>query len=165
MSVVEHYFVWPRPSGRAEQTALEKYLCDIEPSASPPQDRYRRRDAKIKVLVVFENDYRSYREAIAVTIQALRPEAEVTVAEPSRSETEAKRIAPDLVIAGSLDARDFSSAIAWIQLPQDSERPATVYLDGGFSETANPAVEDLISLFDETEKLVRSRPDRGKGPR
>ncbi len=115
----------------------------------------------MQVLVVFDNDYRSYREAIAVAIQALRPEASVTVAEPSRLEKEATRVAPDLVIGGGLDAGDLVPTVAWIQLSPDSERPATVCLDGHLSETCNLTMNDLLSLFDKVQELNRSRPPRG----
>ncbi|QIN77277.1 hypothetical protein GBA65_00720 [Rubrobacter marinus] len=115
----------------------------------------------MQVLVVFDDDYRSYREAIAVAIQALRPEARVTVAEPSRFEKEAVLMAPDLVICDGLDAGDLASTAAWIQLSNDSERPARLFLDGRLTETSNPTIEDLLSLFDTVERLNRSRTARG----
>ena len=114
----------------------------------------------MQVLVVFDDEYRSYREAIAVALQALRPEARVTVTEPSRFGREATRTAPDLVIGDGLDARELASTAAWIQLSNDLERPATLCLDGRLTETSNPTIEDLLSLFDKVEELNRSGPAR-----
>lgn len=157
--VMEHNFVWPQFWDRTNQTTPGGYASDAESTSSPMRGRdpYRRQDVKTRVLVVFENDFRSYREAIAIAIQTLRPEAEVTAAEPSGFEAEARRIAPDLVICGRLDAGDLGSTLAWIQLSHDSERPATVCLDGRLSEAANPTIDDLLSLFDRVETLTCSR--------
>jgi hypothetical protein len=112
---------------------------------------------KIQVLVVFDNDFRSYREAIAIAIQAQRPNAEVTIAEPRKFDAEARRISPDLVIYGGPDAGDLGPALAWIRLSNDAARPATVCLNGRLSEAANPTMDDLLFLFDKVEKLASSR--------
>lgn len=158
MEIMEHNFVRPRLWGRTDPAAPGRYADDAE-SPSPPRTRdlHERQDVKTRVLVVFEDDFRSYREAIALAIQTLRPDAEVTVAEPNRFEAEATRIAPHLLVCDRLDAGDSDATLAWIQLSHESKRPATVCLDGRLSEAANPTVDDLLSLFDEVETLARSR--------
>ena len=48
--------------------------------------------------VVFANEPRSYREAMAVACRVLRPEVEVILAEPADLDAEVTRLDPQLVL-------------------------------------------------------------------
>ena len=58
-------------------------------------------DARPRVVVVFEDQYRSYREVIARALKSLRPHAKVSVAGLDALDAEIERVAPDLVICSS----------------------------------------------------------------
>ena len=50
---------------------------------------------------------------------------------------------------------------AWVELPPDPERLAETCLDGERSEVINPALDELLSLVDETERLARTKRELG----
>jgi hypothetical protein len=59
----------------------------------------REEAADIRILVALEDDYRAYRDVIAVGIHALRPHTEVTNAALKKLEEEVGRLEPDVVIS------------------------------------------------------------------
>ncbi len=50
---------------------------------------------------------------------------------------------------------------AWFELPPDPGRLAEICLDGQRSEVDNPALEKLLSVVDDTERLINTKPDPG----
>jgi hypothetical protein len=50
---------------------------------------------------------------------------------------------------------------AWFELPLDPERLAEICIDGQRSETANPTLEELLRVIDETERLLLTKHDVG----
>ena len=137
-----------RPDDRVRRKAMTRgtRFRAVEPAASGGE-------AKIRVLVVFEREYRSYREAIAFALRGLRPRAEVAVADLDALEAELERTSPDLVICSQPNAGRGRNTLVWVELPSDPEQPAAVCLEGRCSRTPCLTLDDLLSIFDGTEVL------------
>lgn len=114
---------------------------------------------KTRVLIAFEDEYHSYRSAIASAIRAHRPRVEVAVAGLVVLENEIARFDPHLVICSRPNTVDPNGRPAWVTLPHDPEQSAEICLNGRRSETANPALEELHRVLDETERLLRTKPE------
>lgn len=111
---------------------------------------------KTRVLVAFKDDYRVYRESIAIAIQGHRPHAEVMTAEPSALEAEVVRLTPQLIICSlPKPATQATSTLSWVELSTNPNHPSRISITGGRCwESANPSLEELLSVFDEAEKLI-----------
>ena len=112
---------------------------------------------KTRVLIAFEDEYRTYREFMAGAIRTHRPHIEVVAARLGGLEEEAARFDPHLIICSQPNTVDPGSRPAWVELPPDPERLAEICLDGERSEVINPALEELLSVVDETERLSRTK--------
>lgn len=111
---------------------------------------------KIKILVAFEDEYRTYREVIAATIRILRPCAEVATSDLEALEEELARFDPHLVICSCPRPASSSSVHAWIVLSLDLDDPAKICIDGHYSEQHNPNLEALLVILDEVERLIQT---------
>jgi hypothetical protein len=129
---------------------------------SPPE-RYtlRRGVTKTRVLVAFEDEYRTYREFMAGAIRTHRAHIEVVATGLGALEEEVTRFDPHLVISSQLNTVDPGGRPAWVELPPDPERLAEICLDSERSEVINPALEELFSVVDETERLSRTKHELG----
>jgi hypothetical protein len=74
---------------------------------------------------------------------------------------EVTRFDPHLVICSHPNTLESNSRPAWFELPLDPDRFAKLCRDGQRSETSNPALEELLRVVDDTERLIRTRPDSG----
>jgi hypothetical protein len=121
-------------------------------------------DARPRVMVVFEDQYRSYREAIARALKSRRPHAKVSVAGLDALEAEIEGVAPDLVICSHPKARAARSALVWVEVPCDPTRPTAVCLEGRCSETPNLTLDELLSIVDAAEAIAIAQTVTGDGP-
>ena len=113
----------------------------------------------MRVLVAFEDDYRSYRDVIAVGIRISRPYAEV---ETTTLESLGKRIEqfdPHLVVCSRPNTLYSRRRTAWVELSIESTRPTKICVGGRYSKRVNPALEVLLAVIDEVEELVESTGD------
>lgn len=107
----------------------------------------------VRVLVAFEDDYRSYREVIAAGICVLRPRAEVETAPMRELEDQIERFDPQLVICSRPNTLASRRCVGWVELPLDPTRPTKICVAGRYSKRTNPAIDVLISVIDEVEQL------------
>jgi hypothetical protein len=115
-----------------------------------------------RILVALEPRYRVYQSAIASVLQEFRPHIEVATAEPGEFEAEVARFDPDLIIYSRPNAVPPNSRPAWIEfLFLDPDLLAVTCLDGEYSESNNPGINELLSIVDEAEKLARTKRDLG----
>jgi hypothetical protein len=121
-------------------------------------------DARPRVMVAFEDQYRSYRETIARALKSLRPHAKVTVARLDALDEEIERVAPDLVICSQPKAGDSRGALVWVEVPCDPTRPTAVCLEGRCSETTHLTLDEMLSIVDAAEALAIARTNTGDGP-
>jgi hypothetical protein len=110
----------------------------------------------IRILVALEDNYRAYREVIAVGIHALRPRTEVTSVGLTDLEVELARLDPHVVISSGAARAGFGERLAWVELSLDPARPSIVCVGGRYSERINPGLEALLEVVDEAERLFGS---------
>lgn len=118
-----------------------------------------REGQKLQVIVAIEP--RSYRQVIGQTIQALRPHVEVMVLEPSTLRAGVERLDPGLVFGNRPDPSAPHGRSAWVEFLPYEEPPARVCLGGRRWELEAVELEDLLSLVDEAEELLRAGRDLG----
>lgn len=111
---------------------------------------------KTRILVAFENEWRIFRDAIADAIQIRRPHVEVAAAELSVLGSKVADFDPHLVICSRPNTLEHNRP-AWVELPPDPDRLAEICLDRQRSQVANPALEELLRVVDETERLTRTK--------
>ena len=114
----------------------------------------------MQVLVAIEPGL--YRQVIGEAIRTLRPHVEVCVLEPDTLEDEVGRTEPDLVFA----SRPYSYRVpnkrtAWVEFLPYEHPPARICLAGRRWELETVGLDDLLSIVDETEKLVRTGGELG----
>jgi hypothetical protein len=128
-----------------------------------PPERYTLRGgvSETRVLIAFEDEYRTYRAFMASAVRTHRPHTEVVAAGLSGLGEEVARFDPHLVIRSQPNTVDPGGRPAWVELPPDPERLAEICLDGERSEVINPALDELLSLVDETERLARTKREQG----
>ena len=98
---------------------------------------------------------------MASAVRMHRPRVEVVAAGLGGLGEEVSRFDPHLVICSRANTVDLGGRPAWIELPPDPNRLAEICLDGQRSETFNPALEELLSVLDETERLARTKRELG----
>jgi hypothetical protein len=111
---------------------------------------------KIKILISFEDAYRSYREVIAATICILRPHAVVATSELDALGEELARFAPSLVICSCLKPASSGDVVAWVEISLEVGRPSMVYIGGRCSEQSNLTLQKLLAIIDEVEQLIQT---------
>ncbi len=116
---------------------------------------------KTRVLIAFEDEYRTYREFMASAVRMHRPRVEVVAAGLGGLGEKVTRFDPHLVICSQPNTVDLGGRPAWIELPPDPDKQAEICVDGQHSETINPALEELLSVLDETERLARTKRNLG----
>jgi hypothetical protein len=116
----------------------------------------RREQVEIRILVAFEEVYRSYQGVIAAAIRVLRPRAEVETTTLDALGDEIERSDPDLVICSRPNTVDPNGRIAWVELSVDPTRPTRICVGGRYSESTNPTLEVLLAVIDEVEELIRT---------
>jgi hypothetical protein len=102
----------------------------------------------IRILVALEDDYRVYRETIAVGIRILRPQAETKSVELKALEEEIKRFDPQIVIYSGLETVDSGGSLAWIELSVDPTSSTKITVGGCCIERTNPTLKELLDLID-----------------
>jgi hypothetical protein len=109
---------------------------------------------EIRILVVFEGDYRVYRDVLAVGIRILRPHVEVETADLEALEKEVARFEPQVLICSRPEPADSGSWAAWVEISLDPTLRARVSVGGRYSERPNPTLEELLGMIDEVEQLL-----------
>jgi len=110
----------------------------------------------VRVLVIFEGEYRAYGEAIAGALGDLRPLAEVVLAEPTDLRAEVTRVSPHLVISSRPKAFDPAQTPAWVQLPYEPGLAGRVCFEDECLEAHDLDLGDLLEIMDKTEFLIRT---------
>jgi hypothetical protein len=113
----------------------------------------------VRVLVAFEDDYRSYREVIAAGICVLRPRTEVETAPMEELEEQVERFDPQLVVCSRPNTLASRRCAAWVELPLDPTRPTKICVAGRCSKRINPPIAVLLAVIDEVEQLLQANND------
>ncbi len=122
----------------------------------------------IRLLVAFEDDYRSYRGAISAAIQTLRPLMEVETVETDALGAELARLDPQVVICSRSEAaaNPNGRVAAWVELPMEPDSAGLVRVGDHHYELRNPALEQLLEVVDAAENLLQAdvEPRRSHAP-
>jgi hypothetical protein len=114
------------------------------------------RKTGIKIVVAFDDAYRSYQRMLAATLRILRPEAEVMTVEPEKIGGVAKRFDPDIVIGSPFKEWDLDDTRTWIELALDPTQSTKVLVDGQYSEMLNPTLDKLLAIIEEVAQRKRT---------
>ena len=112
--------------------------------------------ARIKILIAIEDEFRAYRQTLGAAIGILRPDAEVVTVEAHEIRGVVERSGPDVVICSLPKDSDVNCVRAWIELSLDPTQPTRVRVDGEYSEMINPTLDALLVIIDEVEQLLRT---------
>jgi hypothetical protein len=113
------------------------------------------------MVVIFAIEPRSYRQVMGEALRSMRPHIEVVVLEPGTLEAGISRLEPHLVFANTPHASSPSVWPAWVEFRPYEEPPARVCLGGRRWELSEVELDDLLSIVDQTEKLVPMGKDPG----
>ncbi len=120
----------------------------------------------MRVLVVFGDDYRAYREVLAVGVGVLRPSTEVRTTNPAGLEVEVKHFKPQVLISGQPEAAaDPNDVTAWFELSVDPLLPSRIRVGDFRWESTNPTLAVLLDVFDEVEEIISRNIREYKTPR
>jgi hypothetical protein len=114
----------------------------------------RREGGKRVVRVLVSVAPRSYREAVALTLQKHRPHLEVRLAAPEDLNLEAERFEPDLVVCNEVTALVQANVPSWVRILFEDGLDAIVCVEGQTSEVHDISTDNLLETVDETEKIV-----------
>lgn len=99
--------------------------------------------------VIVANEPRSYREVIAETVQALRPQLTVTISEPDELEQHVLRLKPELVLCSSLTAAAHAIPLAWVLLYPNGSSHSVFSVAGHRTVVRAPVFADLLAVIDQ----------------
>ena len=116
--------------------------------------RHKEELVAARILIAFEDEYRAYREVIAVVIRVRRPHAQVETTGLEALAQEIGRLDPHLVVCSLPNTVDPGGRPAWVELPIDPTRRARVCVCGHYSERTNPTMEVLLRVVDEVEEQL-----------
>jgi len=102
--------------------------------------------------IVVANEPRSYREALAVACQVLRPEVEVILAAPVGLDAEVVRLDPQLVLCSRLTEGLRTGSRAWVVLYPGGEARAVISVAGHCVTTGDLGVAALAVVIDQATR-------------
>ena len=114
-------------------------------------------DVALVFRVLFANEPRAYREAIADAVRAVGPPAAVFLAEPEDLDREFGRLAPHLVVCSRLSEAAMARATAsWIELYADHGSKSRVMLLGERERTVEGIeLQGLLEIVERAGSLIR----------
>lgn len=115
----------------------------------------------MRILVVYEDSYRSYGQTMVGAIRGLRPQVEAELIQVRELEAEVGSFDPHLVICNRANTVDPGSRLAWVRLSDDPDEPSEFCLAGRRWGAENPGIEEVLAIIDEMEGLLREGRDLG----
>jgi hypothetical protein len=106
--------------------------------------------------ILLTNEPRSYREAIAGAIRALKPNTDVFVAGSEELDAEVKRLSPQLVVCSRATPTVELRSLVWVELYPGHGSISTISIDGERSTVIGIELADLLSTVDRAEDLAKA---------
>ena len=97
---------------------------------------------------------------IAAAIGVLHPHAEAETTGLDDLGEELRRFDPQVVVCSHPNTVEPGGRLAWVELPLDPTRPTKICIGGRYSELSSPALEVLLGVIEETEKLEQTEGER-----
>jgi hypothetical protein len=112
----------------------------------------------MRVLMSAERRHRTYGEAIAEAIGALRPRLQVSVVDSENFEEELTRLRPEVVVCDRPDPAGSDDTLAWVEFFVGADRPSAVRVGGRWREIMDPSFIELLAIVDEAWTHARAMP-------
>ena len=111
--------------------------------------------------VLLANEPRSYRQAIAATLRALRPDVEFEETGPETLDVDVGRSAFQLVICSHATPAVQDAAPSWIELYTDHGSLSFVSIHMERSTVEGMEIPDLLMILDRALVLLKEAPKNG----
>ena len=110
----------------------------------------------MRVLVAYEEAYRSYRDALIRAIREHRPRFTLLGTTPGGLEEAMKRFGPHAVVS-SRPSAEYPGGWrgAWVELPAEPSRGGEVCVGGDREGAVNPGLGRVLGALDEAEQRLR----------
>jgi hypothetical protein len=115
----------------------------------------------MRILISYEESYRTYSDVLQRAIGGLRPDADVTACRLAEMGEQVGSFNPHLVVSSGPNTVDPGGRVAWYRLSPEPSEPSEACLGGRRWRRLNPPLEALLSFIDEVETLVRSGRELG----
>lgn len=115
----------------------------------------------MKPRVLLANEPRSYRQAIAGALQALRPDVEFEETEPERLDVEVGRRALQLVICSHVTPAVQAAAPSWVELYTDHGSISSVSIHLERFTVKGMEISDLLLIVDRALAVLTDVPENG----
>ncbi len=116
---------------------------------------------ELRVLICYEPGFRAYGEALERAEKGLRPHVRLAVTDSGVLEAAVDAFDPQLVVSDRPNTVDPGGRAAWYRLSHEPETASEVCLDAWCSVSENPGLEELLTVIDGVEELVRSGRELG----
>ena len=115
-----------------------------------------KRGVSMRVLVAYEEAYRSYRDALVRAIKDHRPHFVVLEATLRELKLALERLEPHAVVC-SRPSTEYPRGAkgAWVELPIEPTRSGDICIGGDHEGAVNLELEQVLSALDETEERLR----------
>jgi hypothetical protein len=110
----------------------------------------------MRILISYEESYRTYGDMLERAIGGLRPETDVASCSLAEIGEQVKSFNPHLVVSSGKNTVDPGGRAAWYRLSLELDEPSEACLGGQRRRRVNPPLEELLSFIDEVEALVGS---------
>ena len=100
---------------------------------------------------------RMYREALGLAVHQQRPDSDVRMAAPENAYEEVGRFNPHVLVRSDDDGLDpllLEHVSCWVEIMYTDSMNARIALDGSSEEIGDIAIDDLLRVVDEAERLV-----------
>jgi hypothetical protein len=134
----------PSRGGDAKPTGL---LAKLERRPGYRKEQRRGMSRKDGLRILFANEPRTYRQAMAGAIEKLRPQDEVVVAKPEQLDEQVERLRPHVVICSRVSPTVRRIAHSWVELYPNHGELSYVSVGGEVSEVSGLDFEALLSVL------------------
>ncbi|HSK98719.1 MAG TPA: hypothetical protein VK869_00120 [Rubrobacteraceae bacterium] len=107
-------------------------------------------------MIAYEDDHRVYSGVMERVIRDSRPHLEVKAVPMCELGAAIERIDPHVVLCERQNPAQPGGTGAWIKLSYEPDEPSEVCLDGQRWELDNPGIEQLLTIVDKVEDLMRN---------
>ena len=100
---------------------------------------------------------RMYRETLGLAVHQHRPDSDVRMATPEDIHEEMGRFNPHVLVRADNDDLDpllLEQVSCWVEIMYTDNMNAKIALDGSIEEVSDIALDDLLGVVDEVERLV-----------
>ena len=108
----------------------------------------------MRILISYEERYRTYGDVLERVIGGLRPEADVASCRLAEIGEQVESFNPHLVVSSGPNTVDPRGRAAWYRLSPEPDEPSEACLGRRRSHRTNPPLDELLSFIDEVEALV-----------